>query len=228
MANASEILLLGAARYPGLANFSISAANSVGVTTASLLPPGRSAGRPRGAAPARRGCGSGTGPGRPAGAGLLPGLPAVPPWQTSTRRQPPHPVPPLQRPPAPPASAPPEPVPAPRSAPRRPGAGGWSCPQGPRSWSPGRGEPPAGATEHPGCQQARFYPAPDVRAHLQSAECEQRRDLAVSGASALHRPIPGTEEQLPHKTPPKPGIGNLKEAELHPKEADPQTRLKQG
>ncbi|PKU36365.1 transmembrane protein 25 [Limosa lapponica baueri] len=41
MANASEILLLGAARYPGLANFSISAANSVGVTTASLLPPGR-------------------------------------------------------------------------------------------------------------------------------------------------------------------------------------------
>ncbi|NXK16145.1 TMM25 protein, partial [Arenaria interpres] len=40
MANASEILLLGAARYPGLANFSISATNSVGVTTASLLPPG--------------------------------------------------------------------------------------------------------------------------------------------------------------------------------------------
>ncbi|NXP02560.1 TMM25 protein, partial [Thinocorus orbignyianus] len=40
MANASEILLLGAARYPGLANFSISVANSAGVTTASLLPPG--------------------------------------------------------------------------------------------------------------------------------------------------------------------------------------------
>ncbi|NXN69632.1 TMM25 protein, partial [Himantopus himantopus] len=53
MANASEILLLGATHYPGLANhslhvhlgstagnFSISAANSVGVTTASLLPPG--------------------------------------------------------------------------------------------------------------------------------------------------------------------------------------------
>ncbi|NWU71652.1 TMM25 protein, partial [Pterocles burchelli] len=53
MANASEILVLGAAHYPGLANhslrvhlgstatnFSISAANSVGVTTASLRPPG--------------------------------------------------------------------------------------------------------------------------------------------------------------------------------------------
>ncbi|NWI26680.1 TMM25 protein, partial [Sula dactylatra] len=53
MANASEFLLLGATRYPGPANhslhvhlgsstgnFSISAANSVGVTTASLLPPG--------------------------------------------------------------------------------------------------------------------------------------------------------------------------------------------
>ncbi|XP_064327140.1 transmembrane protein 25 isoform X2 [Phalacrocorax carbo] len=53
MANASEFLLLGTTRYPGLANhslrvhlgstagnFSISAANSVGVTTASLLPPG--------------------------------------------------------------------------------------------------------------------------------------------------------------------------------------------
>ncbi|KAM9654223.1 transmembrane protein 25 isoform 2-T2 [Morphnus guianensis] len=53
MANASEFLLLGATRYPGLANhslrihlsraagnFSISAANSVGITTTSLLPPG--------------------------------------------------------------------------------------------------------------------------------------------------------------------------------------------
>ncbi|XP_054659411.1 transmembrane protein 25 isoform X2 [Grus americana] len=53
MANASELLLLGATRYPGLANhslhvhlgaaagnFSVSAANSVGITTASLLPPG--------------------------------------------------------------------------------------------------------------------------------------------------------------------------------------------
>ncbi|NXG81305.1 TMM25 protein, partial [Stercorarius parasiticus] len=53
MANASEILLLGATRHQGLANhsvrihlgsaagnFSINAANSVGVTTASLLPPG--------------------------------------------------------------------------------------------------------------------------------------------------------------------------------------------
>ncbi|NXW36646.1 TMM25 protein, partial [Phaetusa simplex] len=53
MANASEILLLGAPRHQGLANhslrihlgsaasnFSINAANSVGVTTASLLPPG--------------------------------------------------------------------------------------------------------------------------------------------------------------------------------------------
>ncbi|NXE30270.1 TMM25 protein, partial [Ardeotis kori] len=53
MANASEFLLLGAAHRPGLANhslrvhlgsvagnLSISAANSVGVTTASLLPPG--------------------------------------------------------------------------------------------------------------------------------------------------------------------------------------------
>ncbi|KAM6370612.1 transmembrane protein 25 [Pluvialis apricaria] len=53
MVNASEILLLGATHYPGLANhslrvhlssvasnFSVSAANSVGVTTASLLPPG--------------------------------------------------------------------------------------------------------------------------------------------------------------------------------------------
>ncbi|KAM9217058.1 transmembrane protein 25 [Leptosomus discolor] len=53
MANASEILLLGTTRYPGLANhslcvhldsvagnFSVSAANSVGVTNASLLPPG--------------------------------------------------------------------------------------------------------------------------------------------------------------------------------------------
>ncbi|NXO47184.1 TMM25 protein, partial [Aramus guarauna] len=53
MANASEFLLLGAMRYPGLANhslrvhlgaaagnFSVSAANSVGVATASLLPPG--------------------------------------------------------------------------------------------------------------------------------------------------------------------------------------------
>ncbi|KFM00660.1 Transmembrane protein 25, partial [Aptenodytes forsteri] len=53
VANASEFLLLGATRYPGLANhslhvhlgsaagnFSVSAANSVGVTTASLLPPG--------------------------------------------------------------------------------------------------------------------------------------------------------------------------------------------
>ncbi|NXK07931.1 TMM25 protein, partial [Herpetotheres cachinnans] len=52
-ANASEFLLLGATRYPGLANhslrihlgsaagnFSVSAANSVGVATASLLPPG--------------------------------------------------------------------------------------------------------------------------------------------------------------------------------------------
>ncbi|XP_027737218.1 transmembrane protein 25 isoform X11 [Empidonax traillii] len=51
MANASEFLLLGATRYPGLANhslhihlssvpenFSVSAANSVGITTASLLP----------------------------------------------------------------------------------------------------------------------------------------------------------------------------------------------
>ncbi|XP_008943614.1 PREDICTED: transmembrane protein 25, partial [Merops nubicus] len=53
MANTSELLLLGATRYPGLSNhslhvhlgsaagnFSISAANSVGVATASLLPPG--------------------------------------------------------------------------------------------------------------------------------------------------------------------------------------------
>ncbi|NXT30634.1 TMM25 protein, partial [Syrrhaptes paradoxus] len=53
MANASELLVLGAAHHPGLANhslrvhlgstaanFSVSAANSVGVTTASLLPPG--------------------------------------------------------------------------------------------------------------------------------------------------------------------------------------------
>ncbi|NXN49145.1 TMM25 protein, partial [Rynchops niger] len=54
MANASEILLLGATHHQGLANhslgihlggsaagnFSINAANSVGVTTASLLPPG--------------------------------------------------------------------------------------------------------------------------------------------------------------------------------------------
>ncbi|KAK4809514.1 hypothetical protein QYF61_015071 [Mycteria americana] len=53
MANTSEFLLLGATRYPGLANhslhvhlgsaasnFSVSAANSVGITTASLLPPG--------------------------------------------------------------------------------------------------------------------------------------------------------------------------------------------
>ncbi|KAF1493341.1 Transmembrane protein 25, partial [Eudyptula minor novaehollandiae] len=53
VANASEFLLLGATRYPGLANhslrvhlgsaagnFSVSAANSVGVTTASLMPPG--------------------------------------------------------------------------------------------------------------------------------------------------------------------------------------------
>ncbi|NXX61403.1 TMM25 protein, partial [Scopus umbretta] len=53
MANASEFLLLGATRYPGLANhslrvhlgsatgnFSVSAANSVGIATASLLPPG--------------------------------------------------------------------------------------------------------------------------------------------------------------------------------------------
>ncbi|NXN96666.1 TMM25 protein, partial [Rhinopomastus cyanomelas] len=53
MANTSEFLLVGATRYPGLANhslcihlgstsgnFSVSAANSVGVTTASLLPPG--------------------------------------------------------------------------------------------------------------------------------------------------------------------------------------------
>ncbi|KFP11271.1 Transmembrane protein 25, partial [Egretta garzetta] len=52
MANASEFLLLGATHYPGLANhslrvrlgraasnFSVSAANSVGITTASLLPP---------------------------------------------------------------------------------------------------------------------------------------------------------------------------------------------
>ncbi|NXK86242.1 TMM25 protein, partial [Formicarius rufipectus] len=53
MANASDFLLLGATRYPGLANhslhihlssvagnFSVSAANSVGVTTTSLLPTG--------------------------------------------------------------------------------------------------------------------------------------------------------------------------------------------
>ncbi|NWI49041.1 TMM25 protein, partial [Calyptomena viridis] len=53
MANASEFLLLGATRYPGLANhslhvhlssmagnFSVSAANSIGITTASLLPTG--------------------------------------------------------------------------------------------------------------------------------------------------------------------------------------------
>ncbi|NXS43630.1 TMM25 protein, partial [Balaeniceps rex] len=53
MANASEFVLLGATHYPGLANhslrvhldsatgnFSISAANSVGVATASFLPPG--------------------------------------------------------------------------------------------------------------------------------------------------------------------------------------------
>ncbi|NXJ01414.1 TMM25 protein, partial [Psophia crepitans] len=53
MANASEFLLLGATRYPGLANhslrvhlgtaagnFSVSAANGVGVATTSLLPPG--------------------------------------------------------------------------------------------------------------------------------------------------------------------------------------------
>ncbi|NXX51224.1 TMM25 protein, partial [Tricholaema leucomelas] len=52
MANASEFLLLGATHYPGLANhsllvhlastagnFSVSAANSVGIATASLLPP---------------------------------------------------------------------------------------------------------------------------------------------------------------------------------------------
>ncbi|NXG49550.1 TMM25 protein, partial [Psilopogon haemacephalus] len=53
MANASEFLLLGATHYPGLANhsllihlgstagnFSVSAANSVGIATASFLPPG--------------------------------------------------------------------------------------------------------------------------------------------------------------------------------------------
>ncbi|NXW07527.1 TMM25 protein, partial [Fregetta grallaria] len=53
MANASKFLLLGTSRCPGLANhslrihlgsaagnFSVSAANSVGVATASLLPPG--------------------------------------------------------------------------------------------------------------------------------------------------------------------------------------------
>ncbi|NXP77692.1 TMM25 protein, partial [Ramphastos sulfuratus] len=53
VANASEFFLLGATHYPGLANhsllvhlgstagnFSVSAANSVGIATASLLPPG--------------------------------------------------------------------------------------------------------------------------------------------------------------------------------------------
>ncbi|XP_068023932.1 transmembrane protein 25 isoform X3 [Melanerpes formicivorus] len=53
MANASEFLFLGATHYPGLANhslrvhlgraagnFSVSAANSVGIATASILPPG--------------------------------------------------------------------------------------------------------------------------------------------------------------------------------------------
>lgn len=53
MANTSKFLLLGATSYPGLANrslhihlsctagnLSVSAANSVGITTASLLPTG--------------------------------------------------------------------------------------------------------------------------------------------------------------------------------------------
>lgn len=138
MANASEILLLGATRYPGLANhslrihlgsaasnFSVSAANSVGVTTASLLPPGRcwgvgaeqwtcggvlrgpccpcrSAGCPRGAAPpgcCRR---SSAGPGCPAQPGLLCCLSGVPAGQagarrgTSRREQPTQAVLPLQ------------------------------------------------------------------------------------------------------------------------------------
>lgn len=68
VANASEFLLLDTKHYPGLANhslhvhlgsaatnLSVSAANSLGVTTASLLPPGRcrrgrcqSPGQPRG------------------------------------------------------------------------------------------------------------------------------------------------------------------------------------
>lgn len=68
VANASEFLLLDTKHYPGLANhslhvhlgsaatnLSVSAANSLGVTTASLLPPGRcrrgwcqSSGQPRG------------------------------------------------------------------------------------------------------------------------------------------------------------------------------------
>ncbi|XP_027555442.1 transmembrane protein 25 isoform X17 [Neopelma chrysocephalum] len=65
MANASEFLLLGATHYPGLANhslhihlssvagnFSVSAANSVGITTTSLLPTGP--GRAEGSSPPSR------------------------------------------------------------------------------------------------------------------------------------------------------------------------------
>ncbi|XP_029878744.1 transmembrane protein 25 isoform X4 [Aquila chrysaetos chrysaetos] len=69
MANASEFLLLGATRYPGLANhslrihlsraagnISVSAANSVGITTTSLLPPAPSTRSPGArACPARPG-----------------------------------------------------------------------------------------------------------------------------------------------------------------------------
>ncbi|XP_052639746.1 transmembrane protein 25 isoform X3 [Harpia harpyja] len=73
MANASEFLLLGATRYPGLANhslrihlshaasnFSISAANSVGITTTSLLPPA-----PSTRSPGARTCPARPGPCRP-------------------------------------------------------------------------------------------------------------------------------------------------------------------
>ncbi|KAM4646306.1 transmembrane protein 25 isoform 6-T10 [Amazona ochrocephala] len=177
MANASEFLLPDTAHYPGLANhslrihlgtaagnFSVSAANSLGVTTTSLLPPAALSSHsprvhvcPARPSPCRLACASATSRRRPEvrprepawrdtrghgsylGEGSVYGsslflLPQLPPGTQQLVL-----------------------------GERRAHGLGWRTP-----WS--------SASLVRGC---RFYPAPKVRAHLQSAQREQRGDLAV-------------------------------------------------
>ncbi|XP_027555425.1 transmembrane protein 25 isoform X2 [Neopelma chrysocephalum] len=173
MANASEFLLLGATHYPGLANhslhihlssvagnFSVSAANSVGITTTSLLP---------------------TGPGRAEG--------SSPPSRCSRCSGSEHPQPQGTRLPRQTRSLPPDLhlsdlAQEDGASPKDVGAGA-------------RGEDSA----LPGLENYLVLNklAPNVWAHLQSAQRKQRRDLAVSRGA--HGQVPGP------RYVPAPGAG---------------------
>ncbi|XP_042656406.1 transmembrane protein 25 isoform X4 [Tyto alba] len=220
MANASEVLLLGATRYPGLANhslrvhldgaasnFSISAANSVGVTTASLLPPGLLDSRVElpllgvavgaalalGALLSLGSCAACLACRRPApepGKGRAGESSPLSRCSRCSRSEPPR-LPRQTR------SLPPDL----RLGDLEQAAGGLSFPTA----SPDEVGASAGGEESAlpaignSLVLSKFHPAPTVRAHLQSAEREQRRDLAVRrGVVPLREgcPAPGTYRPL--------------------------------